>query len=309
MTATFDAPLMSSNNQVIATDTVLLAAGDESIAGVDLTTGALRWSVPRAKAANACSAIALSELTGRFYCRLTYATSSRQNSNRIGRLDEHSLATGQPTGVVLDPQLGTVGDVAVSADGRELVTFSHNTSVISRWRLDGSGPVTTRLGEGRIGARYDPTGSLLLVNRPGDAPYYASEFRAGGGDRYVVDVATGGIVDPLDGLGGEAWAGPPGLLAATFDGTTGGFYDLDNRARVDGFDFEIDGQISFASDPVAGRRVYVGFVDGRARTLDATQGWVGPTIEIKTGAIGSISATTDGSRVVITTTADGASGG
>ena len=41
-----------------------------------------------------------------------------QQIGRVGRLEERDLATGQPTGVVLDPQQGTVGDLAVSADER-----------------------------------------------------------------------------------------------------------------------------------------------------------------------------------------------
>ena len=225
-------PLLSSHNQVAVTDTVVLAAGDEAVVGVDRATGALLWSVPRTAGSNACAALAVADSSGRFYCRNVFGTTPARpdDPGGVGRLEERDLATGVSTGVVFDPQLGTVGDVAVTADERELVAFSHNAPVISRWRLDGT--VTARVADGRVGVGYDPTGPLLLVSHRADPAL----FQEGPGrldDWYVWDPALDQMVDPLDGVRGPAgWAGPPGEVAAVFTDRTAGFYDLETGTRT-----------------------------------------------------------------------------
>jgi WD40 repeat protein len=242
--------------------------------------------------------IALAPDSRRFYCRNVLAFQATANLGRAGRLEERNLETGAPTGVVLDPQQGTVGDIGVTADGRELVTFSYNAPVIARWRLDGTGPVTSRVAQGRVGAAFDPTGRLLLVSHDPEAPLFQDERRSPD-DWYVWDPTADRMVDPLDGIVNAAW-GPPGELAAVFTGHAGGFYDLDTRSRIHGPPLKIDGPIANTFRSLDGRRLHVGFVDGRIRTLDATtRGWIEPTIQLA-GQIGSLSATGDGSRIVAT---------
>jgi DNA-binding SARP family transcriptional activator/outer membrane protein assembly factor BamB len=297
--ATFATPVLSSHNQLIATRNLLVAAGDEAVVAVDVATGEMRWSVPRSTGSNACSVLAVAGATGRFYCRNVFSTGASGNLGRVGRLEERDLATGEPTGVVLDPQQGTVGDVAVTADETELVTFSFNAPVISRWRLDGTGPMTTRVAQGRVTGNFDPTGSRLLVTHFVESARFQDE-RLRADDRYVWDPVHDRMVDPLDGFTQVTWAGPPGQLAAVFADGVGGFYNLNTRSRVAGADFEVDGRIAIVSEPVGGTRLYVGYTDGRIRTLDTTtHRWVGPTIALG-GAPGTVSATTDGARIVVT---------
>ena len=114
---TYEAPLLSSNNQISVGDSgLLVAAGDEAAVAIETDTGATRWTIAREPGSNACSTIAVAEDSGRLYCRNTFSTGSRQNIGRVGRLEERDLTTGRPTGIVLDPQQGTVGDLAVTAD-------------------------------------------------------------------------------------------------------------------------------------------------------------------------------------------------
>jgi hypothetical protein len=56
--------------------------------------------------------MAVADQAGRVYC-----------SNPFGDLVEHERATGDRTGIRLDSQLGSIGDLAVAGDGRELVAF------------------------------------------------------------------------------------------------------------------------------------------------------------------------------------------
>jgi outer membrane protein assembly factor BamB len=296
--ATFQAPLLSSHNQLIATEGVVVAAGDEAAVAIDPSTGVTRWSFGRTAGTNACSVIAVAAGSRRFYCRDVLGFQATANLGRAGRLEERNLDTGLPTGVVLDPQQGTVGDIGVTADGRELVTFSYNAPVIARWRLDETGPVTTRVAKGRVGGTFDPTGRLLLVSHEPVTSRFQDERRSAD-DWYVWDPVADRMVDPLDGIVSAAW-GPPGEVAAIFDGHTGGFYDLNARSRVEGSAFTVDGRITTTFASLDGRRLYVGFVDGRIRTVDATtRGWAEPTIQLS-GQIGSLSATGDGSRIVAT---------
>ena len=70
------------------------------------------------------------------------------------------------TGRVLDIQLGMVGKLAVTADGSELVAFGAGTPAVTRWRLDGSGPVSTRIADGYIVAdRFGYEDNSLVVAR------------------------------------------------------------------------------------------------------------------------------------------------
>ena len=240
---TYEGPLLSSHNQVIVTDSgLLVAAGNEAAVAIDTTTGAIHWTFARERATNACSAIAVATTTNRLYCQ-SVVGSVQGSGGRVGQLDERDLATGLRTGVVLDPQQGTVGDLAITTDERELVTFSRNAPVIARWRLDGTGPVTSRVGEGWIGSQYDATGTHAARLPPLRRRTVRTEHSASTAT-YVWDPVANQMIDPLDDVVQAAWAGPPGRLAAIFADGTGGFYDLTTHSRVDGATFELLGSRS-----------------------------------------------------------------
>jgi hypothetical protein len=87
------------------------------------------------------------------------------------------------------------------------------TRVISRWRLDGTGPVTTRVAQDRgsiAAAVYDPTGTMLLVvHYTRDSTLFEDEQTGVPADVYLWDPVADRMIDPLDGLFQANWAGPP----------------------------------------------------------------------------------------------------
>ena len=296
---TYQASLLSSNNQLLVTDSgLLIAAGDQAAVAIDTSTAATRWTIGRQRGSNACSAIAVAETSGRFYCRNIFGAEIRGNIGRMGRLEERDLATGLSTGVVIDPQQGTVGDLAITSDERELVTFSHNAPVISRWRLDGTGPITTRVGQGWIGAHYDPTGTMLLVSHYPDRALFEDEAR-GPDDWYVWDPTTDQMIDPLDQVTGAVWAGPPGRLAANFTDGTIGFYDLTTRSHVEGIAVQPPGRPVGGGPTADGTRVVISYADGQIQTLDTSTGEQVGLIQ-PDGPLPPVGETGDGSPLLVT---------
>jgi WD40 repeat protein len=302
----YAAPLLSSNNQLLVTPgALLIAAGDEAALAVDTSTGATRWSMKRQRGSNACRAIAVAVSAGRLYCLTLFTTGSSANVGRVGQLQERDLATGLPTGVVIDPQQGTVGDIAVTADGRELVTFSHNAPVLTEWRLDGTGPVTTRVGQGWIGGDYDPTGARLLVRRSSSSTLFQDEVTSPV-TLSVWDPLADRMVDPLHNVRQGVWAGPPGRVAAIFADGTIGLYDLTTRSRVPGVAIQALGRavVTHISDDAT--RLYVGYLDGRVQTLDTRVGrQLGAPLQLD-GPPNAIATSADGSRIITTTNHNGA---
>ena len=303
--STFDAPLLSSNNQLIATDTVLLAAGDEAIAGVDLTTSAPRWSsVPRARGPTPAALIALSEP----HRPVLLPTHVRHGADRTSTASAASTNMTWPPanrpGVVLDPQLGTVGDVAVSADGRELVTFSHNSP--------GHLPLAAR----RHRARHHPTRpgrgdrrSLRPDRQPDarqpdrrDARHCSSEYRTGGDDVYILDPAPSGSSTRSTASAKRRGRDRPVCWLRIFDDRTGGFYDLDADARVEGPTSSCSTDSSPSTPSVRRHGRYLRRLRrwAHVRTLDTAPTAGSDRRSRLAGAIGSISATADGSRVIVT---------
>ena len=122
--ATYDAPpLAAHTNLAVTGDGLVVGSGDEHVVAIDTKTGAVRWSEEIVVLGDPapCVFFAVSEPMQRIYC-----------GNEFGMLDERDLATGRTTGVRLDPQLGSVGDLAIAADGRELVAFGGDVAVVSR---------------------------------------------------------------------------------------------------------------------------------------------------------------------------------
>ncbi len=205
----FDAPQSYSHSHiVVGADGVVLAEGDEGIVAVDSKAGSTRWeaALPAANA-TPCAVITMASLRGTFFC-----------ANNYGKIDERDLASGRTTGRQLDT-LGSISQLAVTDDGRELLAFGEDIPVLSRWRLDGTGPITTQVARGQAVDTYGPSGAELLVadrtSVGGDAP----------SDQAVWDTEGDTILDPLDGFGG-VWAGRRRLAGGFADGTAG-VYDLE----------------------------------------------------------------------------------
>ncbi len=131
---------------------LLVGAGDRGMVAIDTTSGRRRWSIdfgsdPRSIS---CHSFAAAPAAGRLYC-----------GTEFGEIHELDIADGRPTGTQLDSQLGQVGDLAVSG-GNELVEFSRG--YFSRWRLDGSGPISRLVAPGAMTvAGYARSGRYLHV--------------------------------------------------------------------------------------------------------------------------------------------------
>jgi hypothetical protein len=219
-------------------------------------------------------------------------------------LVERELATGERTGVRLDPQLGDVGDLAVGADGRELVAFGGYSAVVSRWRLDGSGPIIDASLPGWGTNGYDPAGELLVAFE-GERTSF-SDTIVTPPDFAAWDPATSEIVDQLDPIVAAIWVAPGKLAALFTDGTTDQ-YDVRAHARLDrgpGTDAEFT--IHNAELSAGGTRIYIeghhdDGSDGRCEIWSreaATGRDVGPVIDIgPCPPISGLEATADGSRV------------
>jgi DNA-binding SARP family transcriptional activator/WD40 repeat protein/energy-coupling factor transporter ATP-binding protein EcfA2 len=294
---TYDAPRQSTHNNLTVTpDGLLVGSGDANAVAIDTATGAIRWSadITVAGEASPCPFFAVSAPMGRFYC-----------GNVFGVLVERELATGERTGVRLDPQLGDVGDLAVGADGRELVAFGGYSAVVSRWRLDGSGPIIDASLPGWGTNGYDPAGELLVVFE-GERTSY-SDTTETPPDFAAWDPATGEIVDQLDPIVAALWVAP-GKLAALFTDGTADQYDVRAHARLDGGPPPAaDFAVYAANLSAGGTRLYIeGHADdgsdGRCEiwSVEAATGRpVGPVIDIGPCPLLSagVKATPDGSRV------------
>ena len=221
-------------------------------------------------------------------------------------MDERELATGDRAGTRLDPQLGSVGDLAVAADGRELVAFGGDASVISRWRLDGTGPVVEHARPGWGSNGYDPAGELLMVFR-GARSTLKDLIAPDPLDFAVWDPEADEIVDELDAVVGGVWADSGILGLAYGDGSTG-LYDVRQHTQVEGLPH---GEIGVAW--LSAGHLYLAYVVGdesdprcEIRSIDInTQQSTDLRLDIDQCDVPFLqqvagSATADGARVAIT---------
>ncbi len=192
-------PGFAQSMLIPVSERVLLTGGRDGISAVDPTSMAVLWSTSTATGQHpeGCPWLTASAQTGRVYC-----------GSYFGVIEERDLETGQPTGMRRDAQHGNVGDLAVTGDDRELVAFGAQESVVSRWRLDGTGPITRLIARGQVvyegwigsatsilvapraGPSSDDMTSFALWDPESDRP--VAEFpRVQGLGRIGTDVLTG----------------------------------------------------------------------------------------------------------------------
>lgn len=202
----------------------LIGEGLTGTIRVDVASGNIVWRLSENKNPNATwNPCAVVEATKRLYC-----------GDTAGRLDERDLETG---GLLreLDAQSGSAGALWIARHGTELVSFADEDHIVSRWRLDGSGPVSRRVGgtEGFVPDTYSPDGRLLVGYA--DQGFYDIN---GSEDPAVFDVATGKQVSALDDLIGADWrndheligvsaSGPDTFTIETYDLTTAELHPSD----------------------------------------------------------------------------------
>lgn len=291
---TLEAPPYSSHQHlVVGTDGIVVAGGQQSLVATDASTGVVRWSVDiRGTHPDPCPWFTVSEAVGAVFC-----------GSHFGEIEQRDRTTGQRTGVTLDPQLGSVGDLTTSRDGLELVSFGSQVPAVSRWRLDGSGPVTDHVAAGHV--VYDGydfnQGRTLLVAKRGPASTSDVDFT----DFALWDPKQDREVDPLDvPFLGTGWAGADTLTGFQPDEQRFGWYDVTKRSVVKGA--RVGGDCDHLWASAGGTRAYCGFTDGRVWTIDSlTRQRIDPTLHV--GRMpSSVSATKGGKTIVVT--AQGPSG-
>lgn len=279
-------PLSSESHLWTTPSGLLVAGGREALAAIDTASMTTRWSVDTGSGVHpeTCPWLAVASSVERLYCGSYY-----------GVIQERDLATGLATGGVLDPQNGSVGDLAVSSDGRELVAFGADAPIVSRWRLDGSGPITRLVAPGHVVYDgYDVTGTALLVASRQRGSTVSDDFTYFAVWDPLTDQASRTIND-VEGLG---WVGRGTLLGFVPDGQRIEYFDSVTGTIVEGDDLPLTAERAWPSGE--GVRLYVGFADGDVWTVDvATRRRIGPTIRAG-GYPASISATLDGAHVVVT---------
>ena len=289
---TFPAPPLSSHEHVTVTpDGVLVTGGSNALAAFDLRDGSRRWTVDlRGVHPDPCPWLTVAPSSERLYC-----------GNNFGVIEERDLKTGARTGVDRSPQLGRVGDLSVTTDGRELVAFGAEAPAVSRWRLDGSGPAVDLVAKGHlVYDGYDATGrSLLVARRPPTATIY-TDFS----DFALWDPVADRELGRFPKAGGLGWIGRGTLLGWSPASDRIEYFDAASL-RV-GRGVRIPNSAERVLPSAGGTRYYALLHDGRVWTFDAaTRRRIEPTIHVE-GSPSWASATRGGERVVVT--ASGPSG-
>ena len=131
-------------------DGTMITSGRFGVARVDLATGETSWID---REFERCVNLTVDEPSGAAFCGDPY-----------GRLDERRLTDGAVMRR-LDAQNGNSGSLWIASEATELVSFGNNEPVVSRWRLDRSGPITHLAAPGWTPIDFNPTGDLLFVAR------------------------------------------------------------------------------------------------------------------------------------------------
>ncbi|MEO8267216.1 MAG: BTAD domain-containing putative transcriptional regulator [Ilumatobacteraceae bacterium] len=202
--ATFDAP-PHTTERFLAIDggKSLIGSGAIGRVRLDLAEGSRgpRWTVGLSdNVTYKCEGFAVSEKLGRFYC-----------ADVFGRLEERDVATGAFLRQ-LSSQNGATGSLWLADDQRELVSFGDSAPLVSHWRLDGSGPISRRIGDGAAPYEYSPDGRLLIA----DLGLKKQFFDRGGWT--ILDAETGNSV--VDSTGIVTF--PDWLTSSTLIGQAGG---------------------------------------------------------------------------------------
>ena len=246
VTATLTAPPGTTNTFRSFGD-VVIGSGTNGIVRIGIDPPSVLWNQSTEDCGN------LLVLAATFYC-----------GDDAGSIVEHDVETGLP-GRVIDAQNGNSGSLWTAQSDTELVSFTGGEPLFARWRLDGSGPVTSVVAPGWVVRDVSPDGTRVLVekwdgtyNSPGDTN---TAYR-------LVDRATGDTIADL-----------PDLIAPLFlrDGSVIGAMVTNDGVRVAHLD-EGSGQIVadgpildalpdyISADP--GKEAGLGsFVDGSSATL------------------------------------------
>lgn len=288
---TYDVPELSTNVTLVVAGDVLVGVGHQHIVSVDIATGAQRWTVAISGSRQSpCPWFAVSAAAGRIWCGTFH-----------GVIEERSLATGERTGVTRESGLGNVGWMQVTPDGRELVDFGVTSPVITRWRLDGSGPITRLVAPRHVLVdRYQPGGGQLLTAvRPDGPATILDDFT----EFDVWDPVSDAAVRRLPAVLGPGWGTADSIAA--YDPTLDAIVTVDvasgEERRVPG----VTPEAALLRAAPDGRTMFAAMPDGSVDRVEPITGdRAGPTMHAEGWPL-SVSAAPDLSRVVVTTVASG----
>lgn len=269
---------------------LMVGAGNNGLAEIDLDQSRLVWSTAfTSSQPEPCPWLAASAASGTVYC-----------GDRFGKIEERSMTDGGLTGARFDPQRGDVGELMVSADGRTLVALGVSEPVITRWRLDGSGPVATLIAEGQVNLdRYDRTGSRLVTATRTQGARRGDEFS----DFSIWDADGDARVRGMGAIEGAGWVAPNVLAAYFPEAGTLGYLDAVSGERITGDEVPLDAMNFWPA--ASGDRLHALFADGTIWTIAApTMKRMEPTLRVS-GYPHSISTDTAGRVLVSSLTQEG----
>jgi DNA-binding SARP family transcriptional activator/WD40 repeat protein len=237
---TVELPPFTTTSLQPLSDGTIVGSGVDGVVRFDPRSGEHLWQ--QLDYGEACANLRVIEEAGSVFC-----------GSWLGALTRLDLATGVVTRELI-AQNGGGGTLWVARDGTELVSFGGNEAVIARWRLDGSGPITT-LGPPGWGTWFlSPDGRHLIAahtDRPGKTQDpLALTFR-------VFDAENGDVVTSLDGLLKSAWAD---------DDTVAGGVMTDDGLRI-GHVALATGDMTLHGDTIGQVPDYATFVPGKSRLL------------------------------------------
>lgn len=266
----------------------VVTSGDRHLILVDPTSGTTRWTHEFAtRLDKPCLWVAASMAVGTVYC-----------GDRFGHISELSLRTGGLTERAFEPQLGVVGPLAVTSEGRELVVVGRGEPAVTRWMLDGSGAATRVQAPGwSVLDRYGPGSSHLLVAQGTGHMQTWNDY-----DEFaVLDTRSGELVRRLPVPSYHVrWAGA-GVLVGEIGGAGeehAAFVDVET-GRIYRGDGLPAGTIEVATS-TDGRRTFIAAFDGDFRAVDPTTGRVDWRARLE-GDPWDVSTNTESTEVLVTT--------
>jgi DNA-binding SARP family transcriptional activator/WD40 repeat protein len=280
-------------------DGTIVGSGTDGVVRFDPRTGEVHWQ--RLDYGEACAVLRVIEAAETVFC-----------GSWLGALTALDLENGVVTRQLI-AQNGGGGSLWSARGGTELVSFGGNEPVVTRWRLDGSGPITTTGPRGWGAWFLSPNGRHLIAaqtDQPGRAQGTGLTYR-------VVDSGTGNLVTPLDGLLNASWIDADTVVGAvvTDDGVRPAHVELSTGAVTPLGDAieEVPHGIAFTPGE---SRALMRFVNGDGSEtvwpLDVATGMrTEPTIEAESVAWADISPS--GDRILLgsadgVTLYDGSSG-
>ena len=287
VTRTLRSPARHSNAAVVVGDDgTVVAAGDEGLLALALDSGRTLWAREHVVVApDACRALAVAFARGRVFC-----------GGDIGVIREYDLATGAPTGNELATQHGDLDMIAVDPDETTLLAVTAVPDVVSRWRLDGSGPITRVIARGRTAVDgWSTDGSELVVARRDPV---ANAYDAMEGYRVwdvETDAAVPGTPSALDEL---AWFGDGRVIGVTPSTGTRDVYDAATGRQVAADVIPADASSVYLSSD--GTRAYALFDDKTFETYDTrTLRRIGPAVHLL-GVPTHAAASAEGALIAVT---------